>query len=63
MLLNIFYEFTHHPLVWDLIIPIGIISVFCAYLFYEGEVGHSVKKRYRLRLEPKDTTKLKMNKY
>ena len=53
MLLNIFSTIWHLPMVWDFIIPLGVILLFCMYLFWEGEYGTSVKKRYSLRFKPK----------
>ena len=49
MLHNIINTIWHLPMVWDFIIPLGIIAIFCAVLFWEGEYGHAVKKRFKLR--------------
>ena len=49
MLLNIFSTLWHLPMVWDFIIPIAVLAIFCAVLFWEGEYGKSVKKRFRMR--------------
>jgi hypothetical protein len=47
MLLNIFRTIWHLPMVWDFIIPLAIIAVFCVVLFFEGEWGGFRKKKLR----------------
>ena len=49
MLLNIFSTIWHLPMVWDFIIPLSIIALFCVVLFWEGEYGHAVRKKFKLR--------------
>jgi hypothetical protein len=51
MLLNIFQTLWHLPMVWDFIVPLGVIAIFCAVLFWEGEYGHPIKKSYRIRFK------------
>lgn len=48
---NIFYTIAHLPMVWDFIVPLGVLVIFCAILFWEGEFGKTVKKHYRLRFK------------
>ncbi len=45
MLLNIFRTIVHLPMVWDFIIPLAIIGIFCFVLFYEGEWGGIRRKK------------------
>jgi len=33
--------FVHLPMVWDIIIPLVVIGLFCAVLFWEGLYGHA----------------------
>jgi hypothetical protein len=49
MLLNIINTLWHLPMVWDFIIPIAILFIFCAVLFWKGEYGKAVKKRFALK--------------
>jgi hypothetical protein len=51
MLLNIFNTIKNLPMVWDFIIPLSVIAIFCAVLFWEGEFGKTVKKHYRIRFK------------
>ena len=51
MLHNIFDTIAHLPMVWDFIIPLGLIAIFCAVLFWEGEFGKAVKRHYRIRFK------------
>jgi cytochrome c oxidase subunit IV len=48
MLHNLFYNFSRLPMVWDFIIPIAIIFIFCAILMWEGEYGHAARKRFKV---------------
>ena len=48
MLLNIFRTIWNLPMVWDFIIPLAIIAIFCAILFWEGEHGAAAKKHFRV---------------
>jgi hypothetical protein len=45
MLLNIFSTIWHLPMVWDFIIPLSIIAIFCVVLLWEGEYGKSNKDK------------------
>lgn len=47
MLLNIFRTIWHLPMVWDFIIPLGVIAILCAVLFFEGEWGGYKKKKIK----------------
>jgi len=33
--------FVHLPMVWDVIIPLVAIGLFCVVLFWEGIYGHA----------------------
>ena len=48
MLHNLIYSIVHLPMVWDFIIPLAIIAIFCAILFWEGEHGAAAKKHFRV---------------
>lgn len=39
MLHQLFYGFAQLPMLWDLILPLAALGVFCTVLFYEGERG------------------------
>jgi hypothetical protein len=41
MFLKIINTFTHMPMLWDVIIPLIIIAIFCVVLFWEGIYGHA----------------------
>lgn len=45
MVLNIFKTIAQLPMVWDFIIPLGIIAIFCFVLFYEGEWGGNIRRK------------------
>jgi hypothetical protein len=38
---KIINAFFHLPMLWDVIIPLVIIALFCAVLFREGLYGHA----------------------
>ena len=46
---HIIDAFWHLPMLWDLIIPLAILAIFCAVLFWEGEYGRPAKKHFRIR--------------
>lgn len=48
MLLNIFWNVWHMPIVWDFIIPLSVIAIFCVVLFWEGEYGGGPDKQKKL---------------
>ena len=48
---NILYNIAHLPMVWDFIIPLAVLTIFCGVLFWEGEFGRAVKKHYRVRFK------------
>jgi hypothetical protein len=55
---NLLYHLTHLPMVWDFIIPLAIIAIFCAILMFEGEYGKSAKKHFKVvlgKIKPKST--------
>jgi len=54
MLLNIFNTVEHLPMVWDFIVPLAIITIFCLVLFWEGEYGNDRKKRIKLHFRRPD---------
>jgi hypothetical protein len=51
MLHHIFNTIKSLPMVWDLIVPLGLIAMFCVVLFWEGEYGKASKKHYRVRFK------------
>lgn len=51
MLLNIFTTIKNLPMVWDFIVPLAVITIFCVVLFWEGEFGKAARKHYRIRFK------------
>lgn len=39
MLQNIISAFWHLPMVWDLVLPLIMVAVFCGVLYWEAEHG------------------------
>jgi hypothetical protein len=40
MLQKLINSFIHQPMWWDVIIPLVLIAIFCAILYWEGLYGH-----------------------